>query len=270
MCPKLFTVVGLVAPATPTPTALIVPVLRLVTAPPSPRMMASLKPLVLAIVPALSTMEGPPLVEPPFVLSERPVKPPVIVPPIRLMTVEPPPIKAPLEPAVIMPEFVRAKDASPVTPLPPAAMAPLLVSAQPGLATEATPVPGEAIVAAFKTVPLVTPRLVAQPPAPRTMGPFAPVMNPLASHAACAESPKARNAITKIAARPEVRITSYLGFIRPVMFAPTNVPSAADAFLSAVNSSMSTSSLKSVLVLHLFPEPVATATTMVLNHLPFG
>ena len=122
--PKLFTVVGLVAPATPTPVALIVPVLWLVTVPPSPRSIASLKPPVLVIVPALSTVEGPPLVEPPLSLIERPVKPPAIVPPIELMTVEPPPIKAPLSTAVIIPEFVRVNDASPVTPLPPAVMIP--------------------------------------------------------------------------------------------------------------------------------------------------
>ncbi len=86
--------------------------------------MASLKPLVLVIVPALSTVEGPPLVEPPLALIERPVKSPAIVPPTELTTVEPPPIKAPLEPAVIIPEFVRVNDTSPVTPLPPAVMIP--------------------------------------------------------------------------------------------------------------------------------------------------
>jgi hypothetical protein len=41
--------------------------------PPRPRMMASLKPPALVMVPALSTVEGPPVVEPPLALIERPV-----------------------------------------------------------------------------------------------------------------------------------------------------------------------------------------------------
>jgi hypothetical protein len=69
--PELFTTVGLTAPATPTPSALIVPVLRFVAVPPKPMTMAVLKPPVLMIVPALSTVEGPPLVEPPLALIER-------------------------------------------------------------------------------------------------------------------------------------------------------------------------------------------------------
>ena len=132
--------------------------------------MAVLKPPVLVIVPALSTVEGPPLVEPPLALIERPVKPPVIVPPIELTTVEPPPSSAPLRPAVIVPEFVRVNDTSPVTALPVAVMVPWLVTAQPGLATEATPVPAAVTVAPLTTVALVMPGAVAQPADPRTMG----------------------------------------------------------------------------------------------------
>ena len=67
--------------------------------------------VALVIVPALSTVEGPPLVEAPSALIERPVKLPVIVAPTELMTVEPPPIKAPLEPAVMISEFVRVDNA---------------------------------------------------------------------------------------------------------------------------------------------------------------
>src|SRR5580704_3224030 len=155
--PKLFTVVGLLAPATPTPVALIMPVLRLVTVPPNPRSMASLKPLVLLIVPALSTVEGPPLTEPPLSLIERPVKPPAIVPPIELMTFAPPPSSAPLKPAVTDPEFIRVNVTSPVIASPVAMMAPWLVNAQPGLVTEATPVPPDVIVAPPTTIALVTP-----------------------------------------------------------------------------------------------------------------
>src|SRR5271170_4671647 len=141
--PKLFTIVGLVSPATPTPVARIVPILRLVTVPPRPRRMASLKPLVLLIVPALSTLEGPPLVEPPLALIERPVNAPVIVAPVALTTVEPPPSRAPLEPEVMVPEFVSVNATLPVTALPVAVIVPWLVTAQPGLATEVTPVPAD-------------------------------------------------------------------------------------------------------------------------------
>ena len=67
---------------------------------------------------------------------------------------------------------------------------------------------GAATVALLSTVPLTTPGLVAQPAVPRTMGPFAPEMNPSASHAACAELPKASNVIASITARPEVGMTA--------------------------------------------------------------
>src|SRR5262249_54044805 len=121
--PKLFTVVGLTSPATPR-KPVIVPALRLVTVPPRPRRMPSEMGEVLVIVPALSTVEGPPLVEPPLALIERPSNPPVIVPPTKLMTVEPPPISAPLRPADITPEFVRVNDTSPVIALPAAVTVP--------------------------------------------------------------------------------------------------------------------------------------------------
>src|SRR6476660_4155951 len=124
--PELFTTVGLVALATPTPFALIVPVPRLVTVPPKPRTMALSKLPVLAIVPALSTLDGPPLVEPPLALMESPMKPPVIVPPIELTTVYPPPTSAPPRPAAIAPEFVRVNVTFPVTALPVAVMLPWL------------------------------------------------------------------------------------------------------------------------------------------------
>ena len=170
--------------------------------------MASLKPVALVIVPALSTVEGPPLVEPPLALIERPVKLPVIVPPTELMTVEPPPIKAPLEPAVIIPVLLRVNDTSPVTPLPPAVMVPWLVTAQPGLATEVTPTPDAVTVPPLTTVPLMTPGLVAQPAVPRTMGPFAPVIIPLASQLACAELPRASNTMASITALTAVGMTA--------------------------------------------------------------
>jgi hypothetical protein len=91
-----------------------------------------------------------------------------------------------LEPAVIAPEFVRVNDTSPVIALPVVAvMVPWLVTAQPGLATEVTPVPAAAVtVAPLTTVALVMPGAVAQPADPRTMAPFAPVMIPLASQLA--------------------------------------------------------------------------------------
>ena len=164
--------------------------------------------MALAIVPALSTVEGPPLVEPPLALIERPVKSPVIVAPTESTTVEPPPIKAPLEPAVIIPEFVGVNETSPADGLPPAVTVPWLVTAQPGLATEVTPTPGAASVAPLTTVPLMTPGSVAQPAVPRTMGPFAPMMIPLASQVACAELPRASNAIASITARPAVGMTA--------------------------------------------------------------
>jgi TRAP-type mannitol/chloroaromatic compound transport system substrate-binding protein len=53
-------------------------------------------------------------------------------------------------------------------------MVPWLVTAQPGLATEATPVPAAVTVAPLTTVALVMPGAVAQPATPRTMAPFAP------------------------------------------------------------------------------------------------
>ena len=168
--PELCTVVELVAPATPTPDALITPVLRLVTVPPRPRRMASLKPLLLVIVPALSTVEGPPRVEPPLALIERPVKPPVIVPPNKLTTVEPPPSSAPLKPAVIDPEFVRVNDRVSGDCVAGRRDRSLVGQRPAGLAGAATPVPSDVTVAALKTVALVTPGPLAQPADPSADG----------------------------------------------------------------------------------------------------
>jgi hypothetical protein len=132
----------------------------------------------------------------------------VIAPPTELTTVDPPPSSAPLEPAVIVPEFVRVNDASPVIALPADVIVPWLVTAQPGLATEATPVPAEVTVAPVTTVALVLPGASAQPADPRTTAPFAPVMIPLASQLACAALPRASKAIGSITARAAAGTTA--------------------------------------------------------------
>lgn len=92
-------------------------------------------------------------------------------------------------------------DTSPETALPVAVMVPWLVTDQPGLATEAIPVPGEVIVALPTTVALVLPGASAQPPLPRTMAPFAPVISPSGLQSACASLPTPSKAIGNTTAR---------------------------------------------------------------------
>jgi len=87
-------------------------------------------------------------------------------------------------------------------------MDPLLVTAHPGLAGGATPVPAELTVALLTTVALVV--AVAQPAAPSTMAPFAPVMVPLTSQVACAALPRASKAIGSVTALTALRFAAAI------------------------------------------------------------